>query len=133
MHKSIKPKHWTKLNNWLDEIGVRDSKVPILGSGGNINKIYKMKRRRVADLHITTKSLKDFYQEAKSLTNKERIINYQLNPDRSDVIIPACEIFLDIIDITGSKKIYVPKTGLSDGIVRNLYEVYKGETDSKKN
>jgi exopolyphosphatase/guanosine-5'-triphosphate,3'-diphosphate pyrophosphatase len=110
---------------WLKDVGLNDSGVQILGSGGNINKIYKIRRKRATDLHISDQSLKDFYQEVKDLTNEERIIKYQLNPDRADVIVPACEIFLSIINQTKTKRIFVPKTGLSDGIVRNLYKEYK--------
>ena len=106
---------------------MKDSGVPILGSGGNINKIYKVKRRRVSDYHITTHALQSFYEEISDLSDEQRIINYQLNPDRADVIVPACQIFLDIIGITGTERIYVPKMGLSDGIVRSLYEQYKSE------
>jgi exopolyphosphatase / guanosine-5'-triphosphate,3'-diphosphate pyrophosphatase len=125
MYDSSHGEDWKSLNNWLDETGLKGSSVPILGSGGNINKIYKIKRRRTTDLHITAQNLRDFYQEVSSLTEVERVLQYQLNPDRADVIVPACEIFLNIIDITQTKVIYVPKTGLSDGIVRTLYEQYK--------
>ncbi|MBI1305746.1 MAG: hypothetical protein GC181_03925 [Bacteroidetes bacterium] len=125
LHKTVEKSEWSRLHDWLHEVGAGNSGVPILGSGGNINKIYKIKRRRVSDLHITTHALEEFYNEIKDKSDTEKIINYQLNPDRSDVIVPASEIFLDIINITGTKKIYVPKTGLSDGIVRSLYEQYK--------
>lgn len=125
MYDSVGRESWLRLKNWLFEIGTNNSGVPILGSGGNINKIYKIKRKRITDFHIASTSLRDFYNEIKDLSFEQKIIQYQLNPDRSDVIVPACEIFLDIIDITGTKKIYVPKTGLSDGIVRTLYEQYE--------
>lgn len=125
MYDSVAKENWRRMKNFLKEIGHRDSGIPILGSGGNINKIYKVKRKRITDLHITSNVLHDFYHEIKDLSMEDRIIKYHLNPDRADVIIPACEIFLNIINITGTTKIYVPKTGLSDGIVRNLYEQYK--------
>jgi len=125
IYNLTKGSSWKRLNTWLRKIGADDSGIPILGSGGSINKIYKIKRRRVSDLHISSQHLKDFYKDVKNMSEEERIMTYQLNPDRADVIVPACEIFLQIIKITGTQKIFVPKTGLSDGIVRGLYDQYK--------
>ncbi|MCB9246231.1 MAG: exopolyphosphatase [Flavobacteriales bacterium] len=121
---SIHSTEWKRLKKWLKSIGLLDSKIPILGSGGNINKIYKIKRANPLDYFITTGSLEQFYKDIKDLSYQERIVKHQLNPDRADVIQPACEIFLKVIEHVGSERIYVPKTGLSDGIVRDLYEDY---------
>lgn len=125
MIDKVDKKEWKRLKSWLTEYKLMDSSIPLLGSGGNINKIYKIKRRRNSDFHLSTEALKGFYDELKNYTYEERIINYNLNPDRSDVIMPACEIFLKIIDYTSTKRIYVPKMGLSDGIIRSLYTDYK--------
>ena len=125
MINKVDQEEWTRMKEWLKSHGLKNSDIPIIGSGGNINKIYKMRRRRDADFHISSATLKNFYEEAKDLSNEERMIKYNLNPDRTDVIIPATEIFLSIINYTGSKKIFVPKMGLSDGIIRGLYEEYK--------
>ncbi|MCB9261839.1 MAG: hypothetical protein H6607_05635 [Flavobacteriales bacterium] len=116
---------WLRLKEWLKEHNLYDSGVNILGSGGNINKIYKIKRRRSADFHLNVSALEEYYNLIKDLSYEERIIQHNLNPDRADVIIPASQIFLRIIEKTKSKRIYVPKTGLSDGIVRSLYANYK--------
>lgn len=124
MMDEVSQDEWKRLKKWLSEQKLIDSSIPILGSGGNINKIYKAQRRRNTDVHITTAGLRQFYEQMKPLSYTERIIQYNLNPDRADVIIPACEIFLSIIDFTSTKKIYVPKIGLSDGIVRSLYQDY---------
>ena len=51
----------------------------------------------------------------------ERIIYMGLNPDRSDVIIPAAEIFLKALEWSGSTEIYVPRMGLADGMIKFLY------------
>lgn len=116
---------WRRLRQWISDKKLDNSKVILLGSGGNINKIYKLKREKNDDLHITSSLLKEFHDEAKSLTYHERMLRYQLNPDRADVIVPASDIFLKIVEQTGTKKIYVPKSGLSDGIIRTLYKEYK--------
>ena len=124
MTDSIDKQEWKRLKAWLVEHKLVGSGIPILGSGGNINKIYKLKRRRNSDLHITTESLRSFYDQMKSISYTDRITQFNLNPDRADVIIPACEIFLSIIERTDTTKIYVPKIGLSDGIMRSLYADY---------
>ena len=55
------------------------------------------------------------------MTYEDRIKNLDLNPDRADVIIPATKIYLNAMKWSGASKIYVPKIGLADGIVKNLY------------
>ncbi len=124
---NVHSKEWKRLKKWFKDHDLLGSKIPILGSGGNINKIFKIKRKSNIEFHITTKHLKDFYDEIKDLSYQERIIKYQLNPDRADVVKPACEIFLRVIDMLSSEKIFVPKLGLSDGIVRDLYRDYLEE------
>lgn len=61
------------------------------------------------------------YQFLESLSYEERISELGLNPDRADVIIPATQIFLSAGKWSGAKKILVPKIGLSDGIIKNLF------------
>lgn len=124
MIDQVEKSEWKRMKSWLKKHDLHKSQVLILGSGGNINKIFKMKRRRSSDMYISTKSLMEFYEETKPLSYTDKIVTYNLNPDRADVIIPAAEIFLHITDLTETKRIYVPKTGLSDGIVRSLYEEY---------
>lgn len=131
MHDQVKKEEWKRLKSWLKKHNLMDSQVSILGSGGNINKIFKMKRHKSGDYHITTAALKSFYKEITELSYEERIVDYNLNPDRADVIIPASMIFLKIIDYTDTRKIYVPKTGLSDGIIRTLYQEYKEQLDEQ--
>ena len=80
--------------------------------------IYKMLVKIVKNLFILR--IKFLYW----LIGVHRIINFDLNPDRSDVIIPAAEIFLKTLEWSGSSEIYVPKVGLADGMVRLLYKKY---------
>jgi exopolyphosphatase/guanosine-5'-triphosphate,3'-diphosphate pyrophosphatase len=55
------------------------------------------------------------------MTYEQRIANLALNPDRADVIIPATKIYLNAMKWSGARQIYVPKIGLSDGIVKAMY------------
>ena len=94
----------------------------IIGSGGNINKLYRLaektdkKRQRISVI-----VLKSLYEKLKLLSFEERMQVFNLKPDRADVIVPASEIFLTIAEILHSEYIYVPVIGLADGIIDGLY------------
>jgi exopolyphosphatase/guanosine-5'-triphosphate,3'-diphosphate pyrophosphatase len=96
----------------------------VIGSGGNINKINKLFGDPVS-FTLTTEKLKDAYYYLKDFTLQERMEKLGLRPDRADVIVPAAEIFLYILNIIEVKKVLVPKIGLADGLVYQLYEKYR--------
>ena len=124
LHDRVSSLEWVLLNNWITANIPLNKDIPIIGSGGNINKIIDLVPGS-KEKFITFKQLTDLYTAMKPLTNDEKIIKYMLNPDRADVIIPAMEIFMRISEQMGSSKIFVPQTGLSDGMVRTLYKEYK--------
>ena len=94
-----------------------------IGSGGNINKIFKMLDRK--DKPVPFEKLKELYDELKIHTVEERMELWQLNPDRADVIVPAAKIFLSIMKVAQIGEIIVPQIGLADGIIHQLHEEYK--------
>lgn len=108
-----------------DEIAAHTKDYPvinIIGSGGNINKLYKLidkkdKRRK----RIPISSLQSIYDKLKILTPEARMDAFNLKPDRADVIVPASEIFLCIAEVIHAEYIYVPEIGLSDGIIDDLF------------
>jgi len=124
LHQKVSYQEWAKLNNWLKVNIPWHNDVPIIGSGGNINKIINLVED-TGKKFVSVKQLKLLHADMKLLNADERIIKYMLNPDRADVIVPAMEIFLKIAEWMGSSKIYVPQTGLSDGMVRSLYKDFK--------
>ena len=96
--------------------------INIIGSGGNINKLFRLadkKDKKASFLPI--KSLRDTYEALKALSPEERIRQFKLKPDRADVIVPAAEIFLEIANQVNATGIAVPTIGLSDGIIDSLY------------
>ena len=90
-----------------------------MGTGGNINKLHKLTNTKEGK-PITYLILKSLYQKLSVMTYEERIVNFGLNLDRSDVIIPAMKIYLKSLEWSGSKVIYVPQAGLSDGMIREI-------------
>lgn len=112
---------WDQIRIWVKSNTQHHNKIAIIGSGGNINKIFKL--AGVLDTSpLTHIKLKSIYKNLTKLSYEERIIMFNLNPDRSDVIIPAAEIFLKTLEWSGSTEIYVPKIGLADGMIRLLYK-----------
>ncbi len=126
LYNRVSQNEWALLNNWVKIHIPIHNNIPIIGSGGNINKIISL-TGNAKEKVVTYKKLLELYIEMKDLSIDERILKYTLNPDRADVIVPAMEIFLKIAELIGSSQIFVPQTGLSDGMVRSLYKDYKAE------
>ena len=125
LHDAVDSSLWDQMKEWLDKHKLLKSGTPILGTGGNINKILKVLRKQQSDYFINTVDLAVFKAELDAVDYDERITRFVLNPDRADVIIPASQIFLTAADWLGAEQIYIPKVGLSDGIARELYKKYK--------
>lgn len=116
----VKEKVWSDIEAWVKEHVKPLSKVAIIGSGGNINKLHKMSGRGVG-VPLSYIWLNAQYHFLQAMTYEERIVELGLNPDRADVIIPATRIFLMSTKWSGAKKIHVPKVGLGDGIIKAMY------------
>ena len=119
-NQEITKKEWKNLENWIKYNTKNLKHVSIIGSGGNINKIFKLSGK-VMGKPLTYSYIKETFNYLKNLTYEERITELALNPDRADVIIHATKIFLNSMKWAKAHKIFVPKIGLSDGIVKSLY------------
>lgn len=109
-----------KVQEWIEDNTKNYKHISLIGSGGNINKLFKMSGRDIGK-PISYIYLNAQYQFLKKMSYKERISELSLNPDRADVIVPATKIYLSAMKWSGARKIYVPKIGLSDGIIKSLY------------
>lgn len=109
-----------EVQQWI-ETNTKDlKKLSLIGSGGNINKLFKMSGRTIGK-PISYIYLNAQYQFLKKMSFDDRISELSLNPDRADVIIPATKIYLSAMKWSGARKIYVPKIGLADGIIKSLH------------
>lgn len=113
-----------QINAMCDEVcGMADGskQCVIIGSGGNINKLYRLvpKKSKLKD-RITLAQLERLYGQLSSLSVEERMIEFDLRPDRADVIVPAAKIFISIARAVGATDIAVPVVGLADGIINAL-------------
>lgn len=108
------------VERWIKKHTKDLKNISLIGSGGNINKLFKMSGRTEGK-PISFIYLNAQYQFLKQMSYQDRISELSLNPDRADVIIPATKIYLSAMKWSGARKIYVPKIGLSDGIIKSLF------------
>ena len=121
LKNGVDNKIWVKAKQWVITCTKPYKNIFLLGTGGNINKLHKISKNK-ENQPLTYNELKKIYTNLNSLSYEERIIKFALNQDRSDVIIPATELFLKIFDWSGAKVVYVPRVGLSDGMIKELYK-----------
>ncbi|NMH29150.1 Ppx/GppA phosphatase family protein [Flavobacterium silvaticum] len=111
---------WNEIENWIKEVTEDYDHISMIGSGGNINKIFKMSGK-TQEKPLSYMYLNAQYAQLNSLTYEQRIMDLGLNADRADVIIPALQIYINAMKWSGARNIYVPKIGLSDGIIKAMY------------
>ena len=111
---------WEEIEKWIKTNTKDFDEIALIGSGGNINKIFKMSGK-TQEKPLSYIYMNSQYTFLNSLTYEQRISELGLNPDRADVIIPAVRIYLNAMKWSGARQIYVPKIGLSDGIVKAMY------------
>lgn len=111
---------WQEIEKWIKTVTEPFEDINLIGTGGNINKLFKLSGKN-QEKPLSYMYVQAQYQKLNSMTYDERIANLGLNPDRADVIIPATRIYLNAMKWSGARQIYVPKIGLSDGIVKAMY------------
>ena len=120
LNNTVKEKTWKNLEKWIKEHTEHYDNIDVIGSGGNINKIFKVSGKAMGK-PLTYFYLSSYYKKLQSYTYEQRISELNLNQDRADVIIPATRIYLSAMKWSSAKHIYVPKIGLSDGIIKSMY------------
>lgn len=122
LSNAVKEGTWQQMEEELMKVTEGVAAINIIGSGGNINKLFRLADKKDKKLQrLPVSSLQTVYDVLKPLTPEERIEAFSLKQDRADVIVPAAEIFLKIAEVVHAEYIYVPVIGLSDGIIDNLY------------
>lgn len=98
--------------------------VTAIGSGGNINKIFSISKRKEGK-PLSLELLRDYYKEFSNLSLSQRISLHKLREDRADVIVPALLIYINVMRWADADEIFVPKIGLADGLIHTLWEEVK--------
>lgn len=119
---NVRDQEWSRMNDTLSAIADAYPDIRIIGSGGNINKLYRMAREKnELQSSFSVDELARLYHLLKPLDVDQRMMRFSLKPDRADVIIPAAEIFLTIASVLKADTIIVPVIGVADGIIDRLY------------
>jgi exopolyphosphatase / guanosine-5'-triphosphate,3'-diphosphate pyrophosphatase len=112
---------WDEMRNFIKTQTKGYHHITSIGSGGNINKIFSLSKRKVGK-PLNLELLRNYYREFNSITLSQRMSLYKLREDRADVIVPALLIFINVMRWSESEEIYVPQIGLADGLIHILYD-----------
>ncbi len=112
---------WEELKETIKQFTKNQKEVVAIGSGGNINKVFSLSKRKEGK-PLSLEALKDYYRELSAVNVEERMTKYNLREDRADVIVPALQIYTNVMRWADAQEIYVPKIGLADGLVKHLWE-----------
>lgn len=124
LKKQVEDSHWDEMKEFIKKETRNYKNLVAIGSGGNINKLFSLSKRKEGK-PLSFELLKDYYKEFNSFTVEERIRIYHLREDRADVIVPALQIYINVMRWADIEEIYVPKIGLADGLIQHLYEELK--------
>lgn len=121
LKNQVTQSHWDSMKAELKANIKYSLPLVAIGSGGNINKVFSLSKKKEGK-PLTLNLLKQYYAEFNSLSLEERAHRYKLNQDRADVIVPALQIYINLMKWTDIEEIYVPKIGLVDGLAHALYQ-----------
>lgn len=124
LQNQVHDKTWEVMKEIIKTVTKGQKEVMAIGSGGNINKIFSMSKRKEGK-PLTLDLLRDYHKELSSVDLETRMKLYNLRPDRADVIIPALLIYINAMRWAGASEMYVPKIGLADGLIRHLWDEVK--------
>lgn len=117
---------WIGIEKWIKKNSKKFQKITLMGSGGNINKLFKLSNIKEGK-PLSKIKLSQLFKLLEELNYEERVLKFDLNPDRADVIVPAARIYLKALEWSGGQKIYVPRFGLSDGMIKYMYKNLKNK------
>lgn len=126
----VSKKQWVEARRWIRELIKDESDLIAIGTGGNINRIYKEANRAQKDT-ISRAEVEEYYQYISGFSYVERIIKLKMKPDRADVILPAAEIVFKIMGFANIRTMMVPKVGLADGIILDLFNDWRQTTEEE--
>ena len=121
LKKMVTDNDWDEMKEDIKQATKNHKEVNAIGSGGNINKVFSMSKKKDGK-PLSIELLRDYFKELSSFSVEERIAQYNLREDRADVIVPALQVYINAMRWAGSEEIYVPKIGLADGLIHHLWE-----------
>ena len=125
INKTVAVGVFQEIEHWITQATSNYSRISVLGSGGNINKTFKLSGLKTGQ-PLTYLYLLEYHNKLSRLSYEDRVTQLGLNPDRADVIIPALKIYLRAMKWSHAEHIFVPKIGLADGVIKLLHQKNKG-------
>jgi exopolyphosphatase/guanosine-5'-triphosphate,3'-diphosphate pyrophosphatase len=129
LKEQVTEEQWDELKEFIKKETRHYANSVAIGSGGNINKVLSLSKRKEGK-PLPLDLLKDFYKELSDLSVPERMSKFEIREDRADVIVPALQIYINIMRWSDIEEIHVPKIGLADGLIHHLYEELAGVPDN---
>ena len=129
---AVQKETWGKVKKWITSTLDKQEKLIAIGTGGNINTLFKIQGKKPSET-LLRKEIQEQYAVLNTLTVEQRITRMKLRPDRADVIVPACEIYMKIMDFADCKEMLVPKIGLADGMILDIFKRWKKNQLKKSN
>jgi len=126
LKSQVSETQWDEMKEFIKTKTKGYHHVSAIGSGGNINKIFSLSKRKEGK-PLSLELLRDYYKEFSTVSVEQRVALYHLREDRADVIVPALLIYINVMRWADTEEIFVPKIGLADGLIHNLYEEVKAE------
>ena len=111
---------WNEVKDFIKVKTKGYKKIVAIGTGGNINKVFSLSKKKDGK-PLSLDLLRDYYKEIAGFSLTDRINIYKLREDRADVIVPALQIYINVMRWSDADEIYVPKIGLADGLIQHLY------------
>jgi len=108
LKNKVSDEKWNEMKNHIKEKTKDHKQVTAIGSGGNINKVFSLSNRKDSK-PLPLELLRDYYKELNNLSLSERIKIYSLREDRADVIVPALQIYVNVMKWANATEIYVPQ------------------------
>lgn len=124
LKKKVKPELWDEMRQWVAKSTAHEKNMVAIGTGGNVNRYFKQSGLAYGEL-LEFDKLESMHHAMKAMSLKDRILKLRMRPDRADVIVPAGDIYIEVLRTAGVKHMSVPQMGLSDGIALYLYKQYK--------
>lgn len=127
LKNQVSEETWNEMKAFIKEKTTGYHHITAIGSGGNINKIFSLSKRKEGKA-LSLELLRNYYKEFSSLSLPQRISLYRLREDRADVIVPALLIYINVMRWADTEEIFVPKIGLADGLIHILHDRVKNGT-----
>ena len=116
------PEVWQEMQAWIvAKVSHLKGHLHAVGTGGNINKIFDLASKKPGKV-LGREKILALRNWLDATPMEERLNRLRLNPDRADVIVPATDIYLQVMKWAKARGIVVPDVGLKDGMLYHLHE-----------